>query len=175
MKSKIMPTAVLGAICLISALLLALINIPTEAKILADRKAKENATLIEVLPEATDFDEPMELEGLGLPEAVKAVRKESTGKGYVFKMEVKGYAVGLVIMCGIDSEGKIAGVKHTQSNETFGYEEQLNEAYVGASQSDVTKIIATGATPKSETSNGYYNAITAALSAYDIISQKEAN
>lgn len=175
MKTKIMPTAVLGIICLISALLLALINIPTEAKIESDRKTLEAETLREVLPAGEIFDDPMDLEGLGLPREVKSVNKESNGKGYVFKLEVKGYDTGLVIMCGIDADGKIAGVKHTQSNETYGLEPELNAAYVGASQSDITKIIATGATQNSATSNGYYTAMTAALSAYEILSAKEGN
>lgn len=171
MKSKFMPTAVLGIICLVSALLLALINIPTEAKILDNKRKEEMKALIEVLPDSDDFSE---LTTEGLPSAVKAAYKEVDGKGYVFKLQVKGYADGLVIMCGVDAEGKIAGVKHTESNETYGLEDQLNGAYVGKS-GQIDKIIATGATPNSATSNGYYTAMTAALSAYEILSSKEGN
>ena len=171
MKSKFMPTAVLGIICLVSALLLALINIPTEAKIREDQRKKEMAALIEVLPGSEDFEE---IGTDGLSTAVKAAYAELDGKGYVFKLEVKGYADGLVIMCGVDADGKIAGVKHIESNETYGLEPELNGAYIGKSGS-VDKIIASGATPNSATSNGYYTAITAALSAYELITARGGN
>ena len=173
MKNKIMPTAVLSAICLIAALLLAAINLVTEPKILAAQQAEANKALIEVLPGGEGFTE-VDIKDLGLPEAVKAAYTEKNG-GCVFKLEVTGYKPGLVIMCGIDAQGKIAGVKHIASQETYGLEGELNGAYVGKSSADVSKIIATGATPNSLTSNAYYNAISAALSAYAAISANGGN
>ena len=171
MKSKIMPTAVLGIICLVSALLLALINIPTEAKIKENQSIKENAALYEVYKEAGLFTPINNFADYNLPAEITAVSAASNG-GYVFKLEVSGYKPGLVIMCGVDGDGKITGVKDIASSETWGHESYYNEAYVGTSSSDLDRLVATGATPNSETSKGYYNAMSAALSAYSTLTEQ---
>ena len=171
MKSKIMPTAVLGIICLVSALLLALINIPTEAKIKENQSIKENAALYEVYETAGLFTPINNFADYDLPAEVTAVSAASNG-GYVFKLEVSGYKPGLVIMCGVDGEGKITGVKDIASAETWGHESYYNEAYVGTSSADLDRLVASGATPNSETSKGYYNAMSAALDAYATLTEK---
>ncbi len=164
-----MPTIVLSAICLVVALLLSTLNLFT-AEIIADaQREKEAAALREVYP-GGEFGEDaiLDISGYNLSEAVTEVYAEQSG-GYVFKLTVKGYKDGLVIMCGIDTDGKILGVKHTASNETYGYEDELNGAYVGKDSSSASLIIATGASAKSNTSHAYYRAITAALEAFSII------
>ena len=170
MKSKIMPSAVLGVICLVSALLLALINIPTSKKIADEQRKKETAALYQVYEDGGEFYPINNISELGLAKAVTAAYSASNG-GYVFKLEVVGYQPGLAIMCGVDGDGKITGVKHTASKETWGHESYYNEAYVGVSEDDLTKIVASGATPNSLTAQAYYDAMSAALDAFDILSE----
>ena len=170
-KKNLMPSIVLSAICLVAALLLSVINHFTSPRILKNQEAKTLAAFAEVLPGATGKVDLVINESY--PDAVTAGYKFDNG--FVFQMEVKGYANGLVILCGIDLEGKIVGVKHLESNETYGFESQLNGAYLGDTLDSVELIIASGATPKSETSNGYYTAIKAALQAFAIANGAEVD
>ena len=171
MKSKLMPSIVLTTICLVAALLLAVINMFTGPKILKDREARANAAFAEVLPGATGKEQ------ITLTDKYPAsvVEGYKFDNGFVFKMKVKGYADGLVIMCGIGTDGKVTGVKHLESNETFGLESGLNSSYVGDSLDSVELIIASGTTSNSMTSKAYYNAIKAALQAAALASGQEVD
>lgn len=158
-KKNLMPALVLSAICLAAALLLSAINLITAPIIEEKRIEKETKALLEVLPDGKNFSE------IKITDEYPAVvtKGYSADGGYVFTMSVKGYEAGLVITCGIDTEGKIVGVKHLESNETYGFESELNKAYLGDTLGDVELILASGATKNSKTSNAYYEAIKAAL------------
>ena len=154
-----MPSVVLGCICLAVALLLSLVNMFTAPVIEAAQNAAANAALLEVLPEGKNFEE-IEITP-DYPSVVTAGYKADGG--YVFRMSVVGYKPGLVIMCGIDSDGRIVGVKHIQSSETYGMEPELNGVYIGDTLDSAELILATGATSSSKTSKAYFDAIKAAL------------
>lgn len=158
-KSNLMPSLVLGCICLVVALLLSVVNMFTAPVIEAANEAAANAALAEVLPGGTNFEE---IEITADYPAVVTKGYKADG-GYVFQMSVVGYKPGLVIMCGVDSDGKIAGVKHIQSSETYGLEGELNGVYVGETLDSAELIIATGASKNSNTSRAYFDAIKAAL------------
>lgn len=161
-KSNLMPSVVLGCICLAVALLLSVINMFT-APIIAQRQSDAaNKALLEVLPNGKDFKE-IEITS-SYPSIVK--KGWTADGGSVFQMEVIGYASGLVIMCGVDAEGKIAGVKHIASNETFGAEGELNGAYTSKKDTiDSLEMILSASASKGAplTSQAYYDAIKAAL------------
>lgn len=164
MNKHLTPILVLVSICIAAALLLSLVNMITAPIIEQAQNASANKALLEVLPDGKNF---VELEITSdYPEVVTAGYKADGG--FVFQMSVNGYQPGLVIMCGIDSDGKIVGVKHIQSNETYGLEKELNGAYIGATLDSAELIIASGATPKSNTSKAYFDAIKAALQAFAI-------
>ena len=163
-KSNLMPSVVLGCICLVVALLLSVVNMFTAPVIEAANEAAANAALAEVLPGGSGFKE---IEITSDYPAVVTKGYKADG-GYVFQMSVVGYKPGLVIMCGVDTEGKIAGVKHVQSSETYGMETELNGAYVGDTLDSVELILATGATSGSKSSKAYFDAIKAALQSYVI-------
>lgn len=165
-KSNFMPSVVLGCICLAVALLLSLVNMFTAPVIEAAQNAAANAALLEVLPEGKNFEE-IEITP-DYPSVVTAGYKADGG--YVFRMSVVGYKPGLVIMCGIDSDGRIVGVKHIQSSETYGMEPELNGVYIGDTLDSAELILATGATSSSKTSKAYFDAIKAALQAAIIAS-----
>lgn len=170
-KKNIIPVVVLSAICLAAALLLSLINMLTSERIKENEAGKITESLSEVLPEGKNF-EPFELDDK-YPAVIKLAYKADGG--FVFQAEVKGYKDGLKILCGISSDGKIAGVTHIETNETFGLEGELNKAYIGETLDSAELIIATGATPNSATSKAYFEAIKASLQAFAIAGGAEVD
>lgn len=167
-KSKLTPTLVLGSICLAVALLLSGVNMLTAPIIAEANDKKANAALIEVLPEGSEF-ETIDVGGGKYPAEVTSAYREKNGKGYVFGMTVTGYKSGLVIMCGINSEGKITGATYIASNETLSAEVGLGDRFVGHDKSTLNIDIIAGPTARL-TTEAYYRAIEAALNAYIIAS-----
>ncbi len=164
LKEKIMPTVVLGSICLVVALLLSVVNMFTGPIIEKAQADKANAALTEVLPGGTNFTE-LPVEGAGFPASVTAAYKADNG--YVFRMTVTGYKPGLVIMCGIDNEGKIAGADYIASSETLYAEVGLGAKFVGYTKDTINTDIIAGPTAKL-TTEAYYKAIEDALNAFII-------
>ncbi len=145
------------------------LNFYTADKIAANEAGAANGVLIEVLPNGKNFEE-RDPAALKLPANVLKVNEETNGAGFVFEVSVKGYAEGLVIRVGVDSNGKITGSSVVSSNETWGQETSLNGKYNGKDAETLELIIAAGATPESDTSEGYYAAIELALQAYVLAS-----
>ena len=167
-KSKFMPSVVLGSICIAVALLLSVINMFTAPIIEAANDKKANAALLEVLPDGEDF-ETLDISGGKYPSEITAAYRETSGKGYVFQMTVTGYKSGLVIMCGIDAEGKITGATYIASNETLSAEVGLGDRFVGFDKETISTDIIAGPTAKL-TTEAYYRAIEAALNGYIVAS-----
>ena len=162
-KKDIMPSVVLAAICIVVALMLAVVNMVT-APIIAERQnALANEALLEVLPEGKNFKE-IEITN-EYPEIVTAGYKADGG--YVFQMTVTGKSAGMIIMCGIDSNGKIVATKVIANEETPSYAEKVfpnvegtGSAYAGMDLDGFTPYLVSGATL---TSKAYSEAIKAAL------------
>ena len=168
MKNKIMPTVVLVTICVAAALLLSVINYFT-APIIRDREdgAKFDA-LYEVLPKADGkkFD-PLTIHE-GYPRAI--VSGYSSDVGFVFEAKGSGLQGDIVVMVGVDSNGKIVGTKIVSESETPSYGnkvyplvEGLGGEYAGVDGDTFTEYIVSGAT---YASRGFAQAIEAALNAY---------
>ena len=123
-KSNVMtdfgaPIIVLVLICVVMSGLLALTNSATAPIIAeAERKANEEARL-EVLPQADSF---LQVEQAGLPEAVREVYQAQNGARYTFSITTQGYGGKntLKMAVGIDTDGKITGVKVLSHKETAG-------------------------------------------------------
>ena len=165
-KSNLMPAIVLCAICIASALLLSVINIFTSAKIEDNKKKAETEKLVAVYPGGSDFKE-LDITSYELPASVVAAYSEGSG-GFIIKTSVTGWKPGLVIMCGINSEGKIVGADYTESKETLGAEVGLGNRFVGKGKDDLTPDIVAGPTAKM-TTGAYYNAIKDSFEAYNIL------
>jgi hypothetical protein len=163
---KIKPTIVLSIICVAVALVLSAVNMITGPIIEAQRNASANAALLVVMPDGEGFEE-LDVAALGLPENVTNAYKETSGKGYVFRVTANGYKPGMTIMCGIDSEGKVVGSKCLETQDTFGKEPQLDNSYNGQSLADFAPVMIGGATM---TSSGYRDAISTALQAFVLAS-----
>ena len=164
-QSKFYPAIVLSSICLAVALLLSVINYFT-APIIAERENKKaNEALLVVLPDATSFD-PLSLDGM--PEGV--IEAYSSDAGFVFRVSGAGRNGDIIVMVGIDNDGKIVGTKTISEKESAGYKEPvfakvdgINTAYKGQSLETFETIIVSGGTM---TSNGYSQAINLALRAF---------
>ncbi len=170
MNKNIKSILVLTVICIVVGAMLAVTNHITAPIIAEANRKKALESCFVVMKEANDFEE-VSVEGLEVPSTIKNIYKEKEGKGYVFKMETTGYKSGLVIMCGINSDGKITGVTTISSEETANIgkkteDEAYESQYIGKDQAlkGVEKI--TGATI---TSTAYKKAIQDAFTAYDTV------
>ena len=167
-NSKLYPAIVLSSICVIAALLLSLINMFT-APLIKDRAEKNAlAALSEVLPDGKNFTE-LTLDDT-YPEALtKGYRADG---GFVFRAVGMGRNGEIDVMICIDTEGKIVGTQIVSESESKGYKEKLfnqvlgtDGRYAGQTYDSFEPIVATGATM---TSNGFADAVKAALQAYEI-------
>ena len=167
-KKNIMPSVVLGAICLIVALLLSLVNSVTAPVIEAAQNAAANEALVVVLPEGKNFEE------ITLDEKYPAVitKGYKADGGFVFQANVTGKSAGLIILCGINTDGKIVGTKVIADQETDDYDKNVfpavqgtDGAYKGMDINNFTPYLVSGATL---TSKAYGDAVKAALQAFVI-------
>ena len=167
-KANFMPTIVLGAICLVVALLLSLVNSVTAPVIEAAQNAAANEALIVVLPDGKNFEE------ITLDEKYPAAitKGYKADGGFVFQATVTGKSAGLIVLCGIDAEGKIVGTAVIADQETDSYDANVfpavtgtEGAYKGMDISNFAPYLVTGATL---TSKAYGEAVKAALQAYVI-------
>ena len=167
-KSNLMPSIVLGCICLVAALLLSVVNKFT-GPIIAKRQAdKALGSFTEVLPNATGKQD------ITIDSSYPTIVKEGYkfDNGFVFQMEVTGKESGFVIMVGIDLEGKVTGAKVISNKETPSYAEKVfadikavDSTYNGATLDTFAPSLVAGATL---TSSAYGEAVKAALQAFAI-------
>lgn len=131
-----------------------------------DGSIKASKEFREVLPKAKRVIDIKPLL-LGLSDLVLEAYEETSGKGYIFRITSEGYKPGMEVLIGIDANGKITGSKCIATNDTFGKEKELDNAYNGQTASDFDSVMITGAT---FTSRGYADAITVALQSYVLAS-----
>ncbi len=151
-KKNLMPAIVLGAICLIVAALLAVINIFTAPKIEEQERLARTASLRAVFggdASGADFDEPMtDLPSFGNDSYVTAVYKEKSGMGYAVLLTVpKGYEGEIGLTVGVDMNGKVTGVEITKYNDTVG-KDKMPEAvknFIGKTSAEDVDLVS-GAT-----------------------------
>ena len=163
-----MPTIVLSAICLVVAFSLACINEITAPIIASRQNQAANASLLEVLPDGKNFEE------LTLDETYPAAitKGYKADGGFVFQATVTGKSAGLIIMIGINSEGKVVATKVIAEQETDDYDAKVFPLVSGTegSYKDMTldsfePVLISGATL---TSKAYSEAVKAALQAFVI-------
>lgn len=176
MKIKnIKPALVLGVICLVSALSLSVVNVFTGPVIEKMKNDKANAALLVVLPEGRNF-EPIELVE-GYPETVKAAYRADGG--FVFRVEVTGKEKGLIVMIGINEQGKIVGTTVIANDETPSYSadvfsavEGTDGAYAGMDLASFSPYLVSGATL---TSAAYGEAVKAALQSFGVANGQDVD
>ena len=166
MKKHIMPSVVLGSICLIVALMLSLINSITAPIIEEAQNAAANEALLVVLPDGKNFEE-ITLDATYPASITKGYRADG---GFVFQANVTGKSSGLIILIGIDAEGKIVGTKVIAEQETDSYDanvfplvEGTEGSYKGMDLDSFEPYLVSGATL---TSKAYSEAVKAALQSF---------
>lgn len=113
------PTIVLGLICFMTALMLALVNSITKEPIKAQELARENEAKQLVMPEGVDFVEK-EFSGNKHFQYNEAYDQNGNLVGYIFKNGKHGYGGPVIVNVGVDPNGKITGVKALDLSETPG-------------------------------------------------------
>lgn len=117
--SPIYLGAVLGAICLVVALILALGNFATKDVITAARAEAERQAMQSVCPGASDFTL---VESVAVEEGGAFYTASSNGSplGYCVKITKMGYGGDIEMVVGINLEQKVTGVTITAMDETPG-------------------------------------------------------
>ena len=122
-KKDLKPVLVLGAICLVVALLLAGVNMLTSEKIRTDKEAAITKSLEQVMPgiDQEDVTEEYDLTGT----TVTAVYRDKGGKGHVVTLSsAKGYTGNAILLTiGIDNEGRVTGATITSNPESKGVDQ----------------------------------------------------
>lgn len=165
MKNYIKSVVTLTLICAVVAVLLSAVNYVTDPIIQAQEESAANDALAVVLPGGEGFEE-IDLSAYEMPSSIVSAHKEKNG-GYVFKMEVTGYASGMVIMCGVDAEGNVAGTTCLQSSETNGAEKTYGDSLVGKNLDNVGEVDTVAGSTK--TTTAYRSAVKDALTARAIL------
>ena len=167
-KSNLKPTLALGCICLVSALLLSVINMFTAPEIARREEQKALEALTEVLPGGSNFQK-IELNDKYPEEVIKAY---SADGGFVFCTVGKGNNGDIVVMIGVDTEGKITGTAIISDRESEAYKERVysvvagkDTAYKGQTLDSFEPVLVAKST---RTSEGFATAVRAALQAYEI-------
>ena len=116
MKKSVKSIFVLVIICAVVSVMMSITNYITKPIIEKNEQLKANSALLEIMPDGGDF-ELVDTTGYELPSTVSEVYKASNG-GYVVKLTTTGYSSGMVVMCGVSTEGTIIGTKLVSSTET---------------------------------------------------------
>ena len=192
--NKLKPIIVLLVICLVATAALAYFNELTKDVIAEGNAKKEAEALLEVMPavdtEALSAEEletvvsQLTLSDENISAAYKAT-KDGEDAGYIFKTSAKGYGGDVVVIVGIDAEGKITGAKVISHAETAGLgakaavngEGSWISQYVGKPAGELT-VVKSGNAGESEidaitsatiTSNAVTRAVNAAGQAFKIL------
>ena len=156
----------LTIICICVALLLGVVNEITAPIIEASAQNELNSTLIEVLEEGSKIEGEVNLaEYENIPEGVVSAHKANTG--YVIQVKTRGYADGLVILCGINNEGALVKTAVLSSGETHGREKTYGENFIGKTLDTVDGVdTITGST---STTAAFKGAVKTALGTAKIL------
>jgi electron transport complex protein RnfG len=161
-RDLIKPTLSLTIICLVVSAALGFTYTGTKAAI--DERARldaENARK-EVFADADEFETIENIAGIiegkagleAVTEAFKALKGSET-IGYVFTTSGKGYGGTFKIAVGVDTVGKITGIKIVEHSETPGLgskagEEPFNSQFTGIAPQEPLKVVKNGKTKPEE-------------------------
>lgn len=126
-KKDLKPVLVLGAICLVVAVLLARVNMITSAKIEADKEAAIQKSLEQVMPGGsfTPATEKYNIEGTTVTAVYENVNSENEIVGWVVTLSsAKGYTGNAILLTvGINTDGVITGAVVTSNPESKGVDQ----------------------------------------------------
>ena len=150
-----------GIICIVFAGALAATNALTKDAIAEKRAAAETGAYLAVMPDAAGYTN-VDIAGKGLPSTIVEIKKETSGLGYVVKLNATGWKPGIEILVAVNPDGVITAAKTVTTQETWGLEPELDEL---VKDKDASTIIDVKAGVTSLTVNGYRGAVRDALNA----------
>lgn len=165
------PIVVLGVICLVTSLLLAVTNDITAPIITENAIKKANETRAALLPAADSFTEvKMETEIEGVTEVYSA----DNGTGYVITAQSKGYDGPVPVMVSFNKEGSVEAVRFLDNTETPGLGKKVSEPafaqqFFGIPAENFTLEDIDAVTGATFSSKAAVNAINAAIDAYSVV------
>ncbi len=165
MKRHIKSVISLTAICAVVALLLGLTDFITAPVIKKQGDKAVQEALKVVMPDGEDF-KTVDLTKNELPKTITEAFSEKNG-GYVFKMVTTGYASGLTILCGVNSDGVVTGAASVASNETNGAEKTYGDKLKDKKAEDIDTVDTVAGSTK--TTLAYRNAVKDALNSFAIL------
>jgi H+/Na+-translocating ferredoxin:NAD+ oxidoreductase subunit G len=181
MKSQVMKLGLtLMVVGLIAAVGLGLTYTVTRKKIEAYDRQIETKAAVAALPgvrSSSELKEDLQLEQKAQEiDGIEGVYKSD--KGYVFKVNTRGYGGPLVLEVGVDLSGKVVGIAVVSSRETMGLGSKVLEAdnlkrWTGKTPADKLQVgedvqAVTGATI---TSKAVTQQVKKALEAFKLINQ----
>ena len=162
-------TIILGAICLVCALLLGLVNMITADPIKAAKQRKTEQAMEAVLP--ADSYESVEYTG---GDALVKAMYQAGDAGYVVEVTPSGFGGEVDLMVGVGSDGAVTGISVITHSETSGLgakaktDPEWGRQFIG--QSGEVKVTKDGGkvnaiTGATITSRAVSSGVTAALEA----------
>ncbi len=115
-KQILIPTVALFIICLVATTLLALANNVTAPIIKKNSAQSEAESRMEVLSDAKSFEDKT-FEGISYAVGLDG---DNNQVGMVFSTTSKSYGGDLVVMTGVDNDGKVTGIQILQISDTAG-------------------------------------------------------
>lgn len=139
-NSSIYKTVLLGVVCAVAGVLLALVNSITAPVIAENEIATVKKNLVEIYPDVSDFkdisSDVLKDEESGLIDAVY----QAADKGYIFSLHNTGYSAdGFTFLIGFNKDGSISGYTVLSQKETAG---KGSLAFEGSYVEEVKKLTA---------------------------------
>ena len=115
-----MPLLVLTLICLVVSGALALMNSVTQPVIAIAAAYRTEASMFDIIPEATGFEQ-IELDRYdGIPVTIVEAYRTTNSVGYIFIAAVHGFSGDITVICGLDADGRIIATSTLSHTETKG-------------------------------------------------------
>jgi len=107
-------------ICLVVAVMLAVVNQVTMGPIAAQKTAADEQALILAVPEADRFEDVAGYVPEGIVQRFYSAMKGSEQVGYCVKVAPKGFGGEILLMVGLDMDATVTGISLVSMSETAG-------------------------------------------------------
>jgi electron transport complex protein RnfG len=118
----------LFAICLVVAVMLAVVNQVTMGPIQAQKTAADEKALTLAVPEADTFEDVAGYTPSGIVQRFYNAKKGSEQVGYCVKVAPKGFGGEIILMVGLDKDAAVTGISLVSMSETAGVGTRTKDA-----------------------------------------------
>jgi len=169
MKNFVMPILVLTLICLVVSGALAFMDSITNPMIAEAADERTREIMSSKIPDAEGFEE-VDVSDLFSSRYTMEVYRSTNNVGYVVIAGATGFKSEVVIICGIDNDGKILAVSVLSHKETAGFGNKMEEAsfidpFIGKDKNLDGVDTVTGATYSTK---AFIDAVADAFEIYEI-------